>query len=236
MRRVAWFSCGAASAVAAKVSGAHEVVYCDTLRSEHPDNFRFFTEIQEWIGKPIKVIRSKAFVSIDDVFLRTRYMAGIKGARCTVEMKKWPREEFQRPNDIHVFGYTADEQRRATQFEDNNPSLQVEWTLIEKGITKADCLTMLEKAGIKPPAMYGLGFDHNNCIGCVKATSPGYWTKVRRYFPEVFKRRADQSRALGVRLARVNGERIFLDELKDDNITPDDQIECGPACQQEANQ
>lgn len=233
MRRVAWFSCGAASAVAAKLSGAHEVVYCDTMQSEHADNFRFFTEVQEWLGRPIKAIRSDKYTSIDDVFFRTRYMSGIAGARCTVEMKKLPRVAFQRPYDIHIFGYTADEQKRADAFEDNNPDLQVEWTLIEKGITKAHCLKILADAGIKLPAMYSLGFDHNNCIGCVKATSPGYWTKVRQHFPQIFKRRAEQSRALGVRLARVNNVRVFLDELKDDFTTPDDAIECGPICQTE---
>jgi hypothetical protein len=236
MRRVVWFSCGAASAVAAKSAiikyGDNvEVVYCDTMSTEHPDNARFFRDVEDWIGQPILQLKSKEYADIDDVFQRVRYMAGIKGARCTVEMKKRPREAWQRPDDIHIFGYTADEQRRADQFEENNPTLNTEWILIDEGKTKADCLSILHHHKINLPKMYSLGFDHNNCLGCVKATSPGYWNKIRKHFPEVFQRRARQSRLLGVRLVRVKGVRIYLDELPSDADAPDDDIECGPVCQ-----
>lgn len=238
MRRVVWFSCGAASAVASKLAveayGSDvEVVYCDTMSTEHPDNARFFADVEKWIGKPILKLKSADYTDIDDVFQRVRYMAGTKGARCTVEMKKRVREAWQRPDDIHIFGYTSDEQKRADTFEDNNPTLNVEWLLIDKGVSKEACLELLAAAGIKLPAMYSLGFDHNNCLGCVKATSPGYWNKIRKHFPEVFARRARQSRLLGVRLVRVKGVRIFLDELEP-NVgmeEPDEDIECGPVCQ-----
>jgi hypothetical protein len=68
--------------------------------------------------------------------------------------------------------------------------------------------------------MYELGYQNNNCIGCIKAQSPSYWNKIRVDFPEVFKIRAELSDELGVRLVkmRVNGEdvRIFLSELPPD--------------------
>jgi 3'-phosphoadenosine 5'-phosphosulfate sulfotransferase (PAPS reductase)/FAD synthetase len=235
-RVLVWFSCGAASAVAARLAvdtygDRCTVVYCDTMATEHPDNARFFRDVETWIGHPIQVIRSETYATIDDVFERTRFMAGIHGARCTTELKKLPRLAFQRDRDTHVFGYTWEEKDRAESFEEANPELIVEWLLIERGINKADCLAMLREAGIPLPAMYGLGFDHNNCIGCPKATSPGYWNRVRRLFPDVFARRAAQSRMLGVRLARVHDERVFLDELAPDAHAPDDDIDCGPVCQ-----
>ena len=237
-RRLVWFSCGAASAVASKLAveqygDACEVVYCDTLASEHPDNARFFADVERWICRTITVIRSDAYASVDDVFERARYMSGIAGARCTVEMKKLPRVAFQRVDDVHVFGYTAEEQKRADDFDDRNDSLHTEWILIDRGITKAACLRMLSEAGIALPAMYALGYDHNNCLGCVKATSPAYWNAIRRDFPDVYVRRAKQSRLLGVKLARHNGERVFLDVLPSDAGGPREQIECGPVCQME---
>jgi hypothetical protein len=79
--------------------------------------------------------------------------------------------------------------------------------------------------------MYELGFEHNNCIGCVKSTSTGYWNRVRRLFPDVFDRRARQSRLIGARLVRVKGVRVFLDELPLEEHDPDDDIDCGPVCQ-----
>lgn len=208
-----------------------EVVYCDTMATEHPDNKRFFEDVQRWIGREIRIIRSAKYATVDDVFERTRYMSGIAGARCTTELKKLPRELFQRETDTHVFGYTADEAKRAAAFEANNLNLHVDWILIERSVIKATCLALLEHVGIALPAMYGLGFDHNNCIGCPKATSAGYWNRTRRLFPEVFARRAAQSRLIGARLVRVKGERVFLDQLPRDADAPDDEIECGPACQ-----
>jgi hypothetical protein len=160
-------------------------------------------------------------------------MAGIAGARCTTELKKLPREKFQLSDDTHIFGYTSDEQKRADDFEERNQTLFVEWILIEKGITKEGCLSMLSSAGIDTPKMYSLGFDHNNCLGCVKATSPGYWNRTRKHFPEIFERRAKQSRLIGARLARVKGQRVFLDEIPLEAFEPDDNIECGPVCQLE---
>lgn len=235
-RRLVWFSCGAASAVAAKLTvekyGADcEVVCCDTRSSEHPDNFRFFDDVQRWIGRSITLVKSDKYATVDDVFTGRRYMAGIGGAACTTQLKKLPREAFQRPDDVHVFGYTAEERKRADDFEDHNPALPVEWILIDNWITKAECHRRIAEAGIAEPAMYALGYEHNNCPGCVKSQSPGYWNKIRRDFPEVFARRCEQSRALGVRLVKLHGERVFLDVLPADADAPQDAIDCGPVCQ-----
>lgn len=236
-----WYSDGAASAVAAKLAREKYgdrciVVKCDTTADEHPDNVRFRRDVEAWVGCEVQLIRSPDYAGIDDVFERTRYMAGIAGARCTTELKKLPRLAFQRDDDIHVFGYTLDEQKRMTDFEANNPELTCEWILRDRWVRKVDCYRMLREAGIKVPLLYGLGFEHNNCLGCVKATSPAYWNRVRREFPEVFDRRARQSREIGAKLTRIYEagveRRLFLDELDPNhgNDEPDGDIECGPFC------
>lgn len=238
-RAVAWFSCGGASAVAAKLAVEKyplcDVVYCDTLAAEHGDNARFFKNVQDWIGKRITIIKSAKYEDIDDVFERERYMAGIAGARCTVEMKKVPRMAYQRPDDIHVFGYTADEPKRIKDFRANNPELNLDWILADRFIRKTDCYRILSEAGIALPEMYALGFEHNNCLGCVKATSPVYWQRTAKHFPDVFERRARQSRDIGARLVRIDDKRVFLDEmdLARNYKGGDGDIECGPYCSSE---
>jgi hypothetical protein len=129
-----------------------------------------------------------------------------------------PRLDFQRPDDVHVFGYTADaaDMARAKRLRANYPELTIRTPLIDAGVTKVACLAMLERAGIEPPVLYRLGFRNNNCIPCVKATSPNYWALVRRKFPQQFERMAKLSRELGVRLARIDNERRFIDEIPDD--------------------
>ena len=52
-RSVVWFSCGAASAIAAKYAVKKyencEVVYCDT-GGEHQSNGQFLKDVEKWIG------------------------------------------------------------------------------------------------------------------------------------------------------------------------------------------
>ena len=226
-RCVGWFSCGAASAVAIKLADALPV-YCET-RAEHPDNVRFLVACERWFGRAVERLHSDRYEDTWDVWQKRRYLAGIDGALCTVELKVMPRLAFQRPDDIHVFGYTADaaDIARATRLRATYPELSIRTPLIERGLTKAACLAILERAGIVPPAMYALGFSNNNCIPCVKATSPAYWALVRKRFPAEFDRMARLSRKLDVRLCRINGERAFIDEIPQDQAT-DDPLQ--PAC------
>ena len=242
-RVVVWYSDGAASAVAAKLAVEKygdrcEVVKCDTTDDEHPDNLRFRGEVEAWISKGVTLIKSEKYNGVDEVFERRRFMVSVAGAICTTEMKKVVRYAYQRTDDIHVFGYTADEHRRINTFGENNPELVCDWILRDQFIRKEDCYRVLRAAGIDLPVMYSLGFDHNNCLGCVKATSPAYWNRTRRLFPEVYARRARQSREIGARLVRVKGKRIFLDELSPDAGLGegDGDIECGPFCEMDLTQ
>lgn len=242
-RVLVWFSCGATSAVASKLAIEHLgkaykvlIVNCDTRMSEHPDNYRFSVDCEHWFGQEIIYIKNDDFDTVDDVFVRTRYMSGIKGARCTTELKKVPRLRFANADDWHVFGYTVDEKRRnrIQEFEERNPELNLKWILRDLGITKAECYRRLQEAGIELPIMYQLGFENNNCPGCVKASSPWYWSMVRKHFPEVFKQRCERSRELGVRLVEItHHNRIFLDELPNREFRKGrkkENLSCGPEC------
>lgn len=188
-------------------------------------------------GGEVLTISSDKYSTIEEVSAKTRWMAGVKGARCTTELKKIPRRDFQKSEDVHIFGFTSDERGRIDRFENNNPEIFVAHPLKDCQLTKDDCYLILEQSGIELPAMYGLGFKNNNCIGCYKATSAQYWNRVRFHFPEVFARRAKDSRELGVRLTRYKGDRIFLDQLPPEYLfdQPDEEdISCGPECGQSA--
>ncbi len=219
MRTVGWFSCGAASAIACKLERATPV-YCET-GSEEEDNKRFLLDCERWFGQRVIRLKSTEYSDTWDVWERRRYLAGIDGAPCTVALKVIPRLEFQRPDDIHVFGYTADgpDVARATRLRASYPELTVKTPLIERGLTKEACIDMVRRAGIAPPVLYALGFQNNNCLPCVKATSPAYWALVRKNFPDKFTRMAKLARELDVRLCRINDERRFIDEIPDDHPT-----------------
>lgn len=231
-RIVVWFSAGAASAIAAKLTLAKyprervHVVRC-VIPSEHEDNDRFTEDCVRWFNHPVTRVRSLRYHDTWDVWTRRRFLNGPKGALCTTELKKMVRHDFQRADDIQAFGYTVGEEHRAQQFREQNFEVTLETPLIDAGLDKADCLTMLRRAGIKLPAMYEMGYRNNNCIGCVKG-GMGYWNKIRADFPETFARMALLEREIGH--SSING--VFLDELDParGRYSAEDDIECSLLC------
>ena len=246
MRILSWFSCGAASAVASKMAikigeaerVPVEVVYCQVIE-EHPDNLRFLVSCESWLGREIKVLKSEKYSgSIYRVFEETRYLKGPKGARCSVELKRRLRHEYQRPEDRHVFGFTAEEQHRADRLD-----VDCIYPLIDEGLTKQDCLAIVTWAGIELPMMYQLGYKNANCVGCVRGEA-GYWNKIRVDFPLVFERMSRMEEKLGRTVCKierqVNGKRTLrrvpLRELPPDagRYEAEMDVECGVVCESAA--
>lgn len=241
---IARFSCGAASAVATKLAiqkyGERVVIYYNDTGSEHPDNARFLLDCEEWFGKTVNVLASTKFENIWEVFEAKRFLSSPRGAPCASEMKRIPGQSIWNFGDIEIFGYTSEEASRVARFRADNDERIIETPLIDKNLSKADCLAMVERAGIELPAMYKLGFKNNNCIGCVKARDNlDYWKRVRLHFPAVFARMAGLERKLSITINRQTraGVRkpIYLDEIEPgDPKGADPDISCGLFCASES--
>ena len=230
-RVLVWFSCGATSACAAKIAKEMfknvEILYCDTLKYEHPDNKRFMTDCEQWFGSSIKILRSEKYTDIYDVFNKSGWLVGHGMAKCAHYLKRDVREAYQGVNDVHVFGFASDEPKRIAVFEERNPELSLSWVLRDRRMTKQDCLDMISSAGISLPVMYRMGYKNNNCIGCVKG-GKGYWNKIRNDFPIAFRRMAKQERKMGISVIRD----VYLDQLPlgVGRYESEYDIECGPSC------
>lgn len=239
-----WFSCGAASAVAAKKTierygDTHRIrVINNPVIEEDADNQRFLKDVEKWLGVTVESAINKNYPSASavDVWEKRQFMSGPHGAPCTSELKKEARYQWEENNhaDYHVLGFTYDEINRWKKFvlSERENVLPV---LIDERLTKADCFRIIQEAGIELPRIYKMGYPNANCIGCVKATSPTYWNHVRKMHPDVFDQRAEQSRAIGTRLVRVKNKRIFLDELSPDakgNSMKGMNFECGIFCEE----
>ena len=84
-RRIAWFSCGAASAVAASISAPDVRVYCDT-GSEDADNRRFMADCAlKFKWPPITILRSNEYKDTWDVWQRRKYLAAIELVRFNLQ-------------------------------------------------------------------------------------------------------------------------------------------------------
>jgi len=236
-----WFSCGAASAAAARLTidkYGHENVRVvnSPVVEEHEDNRRFLADVQRWLGLEIETAVNPKFpnASAVEVWEKRKFMSSVYGAPCTIELKKEARRHWEQTNspEWHVLGFTADERQRHDRFVMTERS-NVLPVLIDAGMRKKDCLEMIKAAGIDPPLTYSLGMPNANCKGCVRSSSPTYWNLIRRLFPDDFAARAEQSRRLGAKLVQVKGERVFLDELLE-NADGQMQLDfdCGVFCEE----
>lgn len=238
-RVIAWFSCGATSAVATKLAlarwGDRVVIARIVLKGEHEDNDRFAADCERWFKRPILNLSSKKYDSHWDVIEKRRFINGPKGALCSAELKQKVREDFQDFDDIQVFGFDMDEERlqhRARDFRHHHPEIMVATPLHDENLGKEECLALVERAGIEIPLMYRLGYGNNNCVGCVKG-GMGYWNKIRRDFPEAFARMAALERRLGRSCVRTKKDgQVFLDELDPNRGRYEDEprISCGITC------
>ena len=229
-RTVVWFSCGASSAVAAMITLRENpdavIAYTDP-GSEHPDNERFLKDVEAWLGVSVVRLGSDRYRDTWQVWEERRFLNSPAGALCTAELKRKVRFKFERPDDEQVFGYTVEERSRAQRFRDSNPGVALVTPLIDRNITKMDCLGIISNAGIELPVMYKLGYGHNNCVGCVKG-GMGYWNSIRRDFPAVFDRMAALERNIGH--SCISG--TFLDELSplSGSMATEPDIECSLIC------
>jgi len=231
--KIAWFSCGVTSAVMCKKlvqANEHEfeIIYEDT-GSEHESNKKFLEDCQAWIGRPIKTIKSMFYRDHWDVIKRDRYVNGPAGAACTKRLKRQVRSQYEYALGLkgiklegHFYGFSAEESKRAKRHIKSNPGSA--FPLIELGIGKEECFSIIKDAGIQLPAMYQLGYGHNNCIGCVKG-GMGYWNMIRKDFPWAFERMMSLENELGRHC--IKGK--FLRDLKGTEIGGE-AISCGPDC------
>lgn len=225
MRYICNFSCGAASAVATKLTlAAHpDVLIVNAfIAEEHEDNRRFAGECERWFGHPITVLRNDEYgASTMEVWRRKRFMKGEGGAPCSRALKRdilsgWT---FPLLGECTVIGYTAEEQDRADELEAHFPQERFSFPLIEQGLGKSDCLAIVARAGIELPVMYRKGYDNANCIGCPKG-GQNYWQAIREDFPQQFVQISTLQRELGpgayflrFRSGPRKNERMSLEDL-----------------------
>ncbi len=170
---VVWFSCGAASAVAAKQTIERYGERCQVRVVNNPvieedeDNRRFLIDVQAWLGIEIEIAINPKFpnCSARETWEDKKFMAGNRYAPCTEQLKKHARQHWENENhhDFLVLGFTAEEKRRFDRFKltERDNILPI---LIESNTTKDDCFAILREAKVELPRAYRLGYPNSNCF------------------------------------------------------------------------
>lgn len=231
--KVAWFSAGASSFVATYLAkDVDEIIYID-VANQHPDSIRFVKDCEKLLGKPITILRSEYAKDVEDAILRKGLIRLVNGfASCTTLLKKNVRMDWEEQHNdcklTYVWGMDSSEKNRADAILRTMSYANHEFPLIEHSLSKQDVHAICKKLGIKRPVMYDLGYNNNNCIGCVKG-GMGYWNKIRVDFPDVFDKMAKLERKIGA--SCING--VYLDELEPNrgNINAEIMQDCSILCE-----
>lgn len=215
-----------------------EWIYID-IKDQHPDSLRFIKDCESAIGKPIQVLRSNEYTCVDDC---VRAFGGFRNpgngfAPCTNWLKKRVRKEWENRNKdyelIYVWGFDFKEKSRAERTVESNPQARHEFPLIDRNLSKEEVHGLFERTfPFKRPFMYELGYPNNNCLGCTKG-GMGYWNKIRKDFPDVFKSRSELERLVGHSILKDSkGSPIYLDELDPNRGNMNTEVfpECGIMC------
>lgn len=231
--KVCWISAGVSSFISGYLERdtIDKFIYID-IEDQHPDSMRFIKDCEKVLGRKIEILKSH-YGSVENAI---RAAGIIRNARngfyvCTNWLKKRIRKEWEydhRDYDItYVWGFDCNEKRRADNLVESMPEFTHCFPMIERDISKQEAHGMCERLGLKRPAMYDLGYNNNNCIGCVKG-GMGYWNKIRVDFPDVFESRSKLEREIGSSILK----ECYLDELDPNRGRMSDEIltDCNIFC------
>ncbi len=232
--KVCWISAGVSSFIAGYLERdtIDKFIYID-IADQHPDSMRFIKDCEKALGRKIEKLES-TYKTVENAICAAGLIGNAKTGFyvCTNWLKKRVRKEWEyehRDYDItYVWGFDRNEKDRADNLIESMPNFTHCFPLIDKDITKQEAHGMSERLGVHRPVMYDLGYNNNNCIGCVKG-GMGYWNKIRLDFPDVFESRSKLERKLGSSILK----ECYLDELDPDRGRMSDEIpiDCSIMCQ-----
>lgn len=171
------------------------LLFADTLM-EDPDLYRFLDEAAANIGAPlVRVCHGK---TPWELFHAEKMMGNNRVDLCSRKLKRDRLDEWweqHAPQATRYIGIDWSEQHRLERVRARAPQCRWEAPMCEKPyLTKQGMLSWLDREGVKPPRLYGLGFPHNNCGGfCVKA-GVAHFLHLLKTLPDVYGFHENQER------------------------------------------
>lgn len=169
-----------------------DAVFADT-RSEHPDLYRFLDDLERVAG--VTIARLSDGRDIWRVFDGASYIKAGNGAcKASVELKAVALARYVADRYAHdecqiATGLNWMEPERQERLSKRLAPYPVIYPLNwEPRLGRCAEIAHLESIGLKPCAMYDLGYPHNNCHGACVLAGIGQWIGVMRDFPSVFAR------------------------------------------------
>jgi hypothetical protein len=192
MRHIVALSGGESSAaVAVMIADLKPILYFNDTKWEHPDLYRYIQDVSDYLGIPITNDsdgRSPAELAVNQHMLPNN-----RAPFCSRILKAERLQKFAKPGDIVYFGIGSHEAHRAARVRMIYTPMGIDsrFPLIENNIDLDGVNGIMRNTGIKKPAMYDMGFEHNNCNGGCVRQGARQWRHLFRVMPEVYAEREE---------------------------------------------
>lgn len=196
MRHVVMMSGGIGSwAVARRVLDefrreAVTLLFAD-VKAEHADLYRFLADACANLRKPLTVVsdgRTPQQVMRDRKFLGNSQIAPCSHLLKQEPCRRWLVENTTPERTVIYVGIDWTEVHRLPSIEKSwAPYGTVRAPLTEPPyVDKRGLVLECRAAGLVEPALYAMGFPHNNCGGACVRGGQAQWAQVYRVFPDLF--------------------------------------------------
>lgn len=162
------------------------LLFADT-KAEDPDLYRFLIDVERRLNIPVTRIAEGR--TPWEVFFDESMIGNTRADPCSRILKReilrvWLEEHVTPDESMVVIGYDANEAHRFGPLQKRYAPWRVRAPLIERGLFKEQAFDLVEADGLTLPALYAVGFQHNNCGGrCVKG-GQAQWALLLDHYPE----------------------------------------------------
>jgi hypothetical protein len=190
LRHIVALSGGESSAaVSVILKDLTPILYFNDTKWEHPDLYRYLLDLSKYLG--IDITEDSDGRSPEELFKDEHSLANNRMPFCSRILKAERLQKFADPGDQIYFGIGSHEIHRAARIRSiyTGRGINTYFPLVERGIDAQGAREIMDRTGIARPAMYGLGFEHNNCSGGCVRQGARQWRHLLRIIPEVYAER-----------------------------------------------
>lgn len=176
---------------------ADVTLYFNDTLWEDGDLYRFLADLERVLQHP--VTRDSDGRDVEELAYYHNALPNDRMPFCSRTLKADRLQRYMRDGDTLLFGIGIDERHRASRIatrysgeaQRRGMRVDVRFPLIEQGVTRDHIAAWYASVGIAQPALYGLGFKHNNCGGGCVRQGRAAWAHLYHKRPEVY---ADRER------------------------------------------